>query len=134
MSSEYKLLSANSTGDPRPKKEQQMAKLSTVTFTGASGKTYSFNVYEWGTNFKKDYGAVYFVTKRIKKAAGGYSHTKIYVGQTEDLSTRFDDHHKQDCFDTHKKNCVCVHGEQDKDTRLEIEKDLVDKYAPVCNG
>jgi predicted site-specific integrase-resolvase len=64
----------------------------------------------------------------------GYSHTRIYVGQTEDLSTRFDNHHKEACFDKHNKNCVCVHGEEDEDTRLEIEKDLIDKYDPPCNA
>lgn len=67
-------------------------------------------------------------------AAGGYSHTRIYADQTGDLSTRFDNHHKQACFDRHSKNCVCVHGEQDEDTRLAIEQDLIDNYDPPCNG
>jgi len=111
-----------------------MAKLSTVTFTGKSGTKYDFNVYPWGTSFKKDYDAVYFITRRTEKPDGGYSHTRIYVGQTEDLSTRFDNHHKQACFDKHKKNCVCVHREDDEDTRLDIEQDLIDNYEPPCNG
>lgn len=110
-----------------------MAKLSTVTFTGVSGTNYEFNSYPWGTSFKKDYGAVYFVTKRSKKSDGGYSHTRIYVGKTEDLSTRFDNHHKQDCFDENESNCICVYGEQDEDTRLDIEQDLIDNYHPPCN-
>jgi len=111
-----------------------MAKLSTVTFTGESGTEYAFNVYPWGTSFKEDYGAVYFITKRTEKSEGGYSHIRIYVGQTEDLSTRFDNHHKQACFDKHKKNCVCVHGEDDEDARLAIEQDLIDNYDLPCNG
>jgi hypothetical protein len=111
-----------------------MAKLSTITFTGASGTDYKFNVYPWDTNFEEDYGAVYFVTERRRKPDGGYSHTRIYIGQTEDLSTRFDNHHKQDCFDEHNANCVCVHEEQDEDTRIEVEKDLINKYHPPCNG
>jgi predicted GIY-YIG superfamily endonuclease len=115
-------------------KEGIMAKLGTVTFKGSSGDSYEFNAYQWGTNFKEDYGAVYFVTKRTKKTDGGYSHTSIYVGQTEDLSTRFDNHHKQECFDSHQKNCVCIYNEQDEDTRLEIEQDLIENYDPPCNG
>lgn len=110
-----------------------MAKLGTIAFTGASGATYDFDVYPWGTGFKKDYGAVYFVTKRGKNAEGGYSHTRIYLGETEDLSTRFDNHHKQDCFDRNEANCICIHGEQDESARLRIEKDLIDKYHPPCN-
>lgn len=111
-----------------------MSKLGTVQFTGRSGVKYSFNVYLWGTKFKKDYGAVYFITKRTKKSNGSYSHERIYVGQTSDMSTRFDNHHKKSCFDKHNKNCVCVYGEEDEDTRLEIENDLLDNYDPPCNG
>ena len=61
-------------------------------------------------------------------------HTRIYVGQTEDLSIRFDNHHKQDCFDRHNKNCICVYGEQDENNRLLIEQDLIETYGPPCNG
>ena len=111
-----------------------MSKLGTITFTGSSGTEYEFNVYSWGTNFKKDFGAVYFVTKRSKKSDSGYSHTRIYIGQTEDMSTRFDNHHKQECFGEYDANCICVCGEQDEDKRLEIEKDLIDNYNPPCNG
>jgi hypothetical protein len=110
-----------------------MAKLGTVVFTGASGEKCEFNAYSWGTSFKKDYGAVYFVTKRSKNSEGGYSHTRSYVGQTEDLSTRFDNHHKQECFDRHGANCICVYSEQDEDARLEIEQDLIANYNPPCN-
>ncbi len=68
-----------------------MTKLGTVTFTGKSETKYDFNAYPWGTSFKKGSGAVYFVTKRTQKQDdAGYSHTRIYVGQTYDLSTRFD--------------------------------------------
>lgn len=110
-----------------------MAKFGTVSFTGASGKKYDFNAYSWGTSFKQSYGAVYFITKRSKNPKGGYSHTEIYVGQTEDLSTRFDDHHKQNCFNRYNANCICIYGEQNENTRLEIEQDLLDNYDLPCN-
>ena len=110
-----------------------MAKLGTITFTGASGTNYEFNVYPWGTSFKKDFGAIYFVTNRTQKSDGGYSHTRIYVGETEALSTRFDNHHKQACFDSYNKNCVCVYGEQDENERFEIEQNILAHYDPPCN-
>ena len=111
-----------------------MSKLGTVTFTGKTGRKYEFKTYTWGTSFKKGYHAVYFVTKRSRNSEGGYSHERIYIGQTEDLSTRFDDHHKQDCFDRNEANCICVYGEKNDDNRLAIEKDLIDNYDPSCNG
>lgn len=100
-----------------------MTKIGTIVFTGVSGKKYEFNIYPWGTDFTENYEAVYFITRREANNDGGYSHTRIYVGQTEDLSIRFDNHHKQTCFDKYNKNCVCVFGEKNEKTRLEIEKD-----------
>ncbi|NQV36494.1 MAG: GIY-YIG nuclease family protein [Candidatus Marinimicrobia bacterium] len=111
-----------------------MAKLSTVTFAGESGTEYSFNIHPWGTSFKKDYRAVYFITERTQNQDGEYFHTLIYVGHTGDLSTRFDNHHKQVCFNKYNKNCVCVYEEKDEDTRLKIEQDLINNYDPSCNG
>ena len=110
-----------------------MAKLGTITFKGKSGNEYSFNAYPIDTEFKA-IGTVYFITKRTEKADGTGTHTRIYVGQTEDLSERFDNHHKQDCFDRNNANCICIYSESDEDQRLEIEADLIDNYNPPCNG
>ena len=110
-----------------------MSKFGTIQFAGKSGRQYEFEIYPWGTIFRKDFGAVYFVTKRSKKPDGGYSHERIYVGQTEDMSTRFDNHHQQACFDKRGANCICVHGEQVERTRLVIERDLIENYHPPCN-
>lgn len=110
-----------------------MAKLATITFKGKSGNKYTFNVYSFDTDFKA-IGAVYFVTERTEKADGTGSHTRIYVGQTGDLSERIDNHHKQDCFEENDANCICVHSESNEDKRLEIEADLIDNYNPPCNG
>jgi hypothetical protein len=109
-----------------------MARLGKITLCGASGMRYVFSAYSWGTNFKKEYGAVYFVTKRTQKTEGIY-HRVVYIGETGDLSAGFDNHRKQSCFDRHSANCICVHGEQDEDTRLDIEQDLIDNCRPPCN-
>ena len=110
-----------------------MAKIGTLTLTGASGTEYTFNVYPYGTEFK-EMGAVYYISKRTEKADGGGTHTRIYIGQTGDLSERFDDHHKESCFKKHNANCHSIHQESNENTRLKIEKDLIDAYEPPCNA
>ncbi len=110
-----------------------MLRLGRAYFKGKSGKAYKFLVNPWGTNFKKGFGAVYFVTNRYLKKDRSYVHGGIHVGQTEDLSTEFHDHPKQSCFDKYGASCVCVREEADRDTRLKVVQDLSDNYNPPCN-
>lgn len=110
-----------------------MLRLGRAYFRGKSGRAYNFLLYPWGTNFKKGFWVVYFVTNRYRKKDGTYIHGGICVGQTEDLSTEFHDHHKQACFDKYKAKCICIHGKEDKDSRSQIERDLIDNYNPPCN-
>jgi hypothetical protein len=109
-----------------------MSKIADANFTGKSGKTYEFHVYEWGTDFKA-VGAVYAITKRTVKDGKGL-HTFIYFGHTGDLSERFDDHHKASCFTKNGVNCICVLLESSEKTRLAIESDLIDGHDTPCNG
>ncbi len=108
-----------------------MVRSGTVTFNGKSGR-YAFTVHSFDTSFIA-VGAVYFITRRHKKTNNGQKHIRIYVGETRDLSERFADHHKKDCFDEHKANCICVYREDSESKRLKIEKDLKDNYIPPCN-
>lgn len=105
-----------------------MAKETTVTLTGKSGNTYDFDVYPWGTSFKS-LGAVYIV---LKKTSNG-KFDLIYVGETGDLSTRFDSHHKQACFDRNGKTHIGFHVESGGQKRLTIEADLLANYSTSCN-
>ena len=110
-----------------------MAKIGTITLTGALGIKYTFNVYPYGTKFKA-IGAVYYISKRIEKADGTGAHEKIYIGETGDLSERFDNHHKEPCFKMYNANCISIYQESDEEKRLIIEKDLIDARNPPCNG
>ncbi|OEK09510.1 hypothetical protein A8C32_12435 [Flavivirga aquatica] len=98
-----------------------------VSLQGCSGKTYSFDIYSIETAFNT-LGAIYFISKRQDK-----THTRIYLGITEDLSTRFNNHHKQDCFDKHNANCISVHLSSSKEERETIEKDILCNYDFSCN-
>ncbi len=109
-----------------------MAKHGTVTFKGASGQSYQFTAYSRDTTFN-EVGAVYFMTKRGQDGSGGFSHTRIYVGQTGNLANRPLNHHRKSCFDREGANCVCVFTEDDEDIRRGIERDLINNFDLPCN-
>ena len=108
-----------------------MSKLSTISFKGESNKSYSFNVYTLDSNFN-EIPAVYVVTNR-SKSKDSYSHTTIYIGHTDNLKERFENHHKQACFDKHDANALCIHQESSEKQRLAIESDLIEAKNPPCN-
>ncbi len=110
-----------------------MIKIGTITLRGLSGNKYDFDVYKWGTGFH-EFGAVYYISKRVVKFDGTVSHTQIYIGQTSNMSDRFDDHHKAKCFKDNDVNAISVHQDDDKDSRLEKEADLIGAHDPVCNS
>lgn len=110
-----------------------MAKLGTLTLTGRSGQDYVFYVYPFGTPFEAA-GAVYYISKRTPKPDGsGLTHTTIYIGETGNLSERFDAHHKAACFKRHDANAISIYWEDDEEERLSIEADLVAAKNPPCN-
>ena len=101
----------------------------TITAKGASGTTYTFYVYPWKTDFKP-VGGIYMV---LRKNTQNGNYSILYVGQTGDLSERFDYHHKKSCFDRNHKTHIAVRVESSEAKRLAIEKDLITNYNPVCN-
>jgi len=104
----------------------------TINLTGVSGNQYVFEVYSKDTTFNA-VGGVYAITSRQQNDQGGFSHTRIYIGQTDNLSTRFDNHHRLDCFNRKNWNCICVHRDDNESSRLEKERDLIDNYDTPCN-
>ncbi|WP_339783358.1 hypothetical protein [uncultured Marinobacter sp.] len=110
-----------------------MAKINTLKLTGVSGTTYTFDVYPYDTKFKA-IAAVYYISRRTEKSDGSGTHTAIYVGETEDMSTRFDSHHDEACFKRNNANCKSILKETSGRRRLEIEADLVSSLNPPCNG
>ena len=109
-----------------------MPKLADYTVTGKSGKEYTFEVYSYDASWN-EVAAVYMVTKRVKKPAGGGSHTRIYVGQTDNLKERFSGHHKEDCFVLYDGNALCVLQESSEQRRRLIESDVRGAGNWPCN-
>jgi hypothetical protein len=106
-----------------------MVHQATVTIRGASGAVYPLNVHPWGTAFQS-FGAAYSV--RQKRLDG--RHDILYIGQTSDVSERFDDHHKDWCFRAHGRTHIGVHAEPSEARRQVIGTDLIRGNSTPCNG
>ncbi|OGQ97556.1 MAG: hypothetical protein A2521_10230 [Deltaproteobacteria bacterium RIFOXYD12_FULL_57_12] len=107
-----------------------MAQEEIVTVIGSSGQKYEFAVFRWGQAFNP-VGGVYLV---LRKRIGIIStHDILYIGQTGDLSERFDDHHKQGCFDRNARTHIGVRVENLEAARLAIERDRLGNYKTACN-
>jgi len=105
-----------------------MAQTGTISLRGRSGSQYPFNIYDfngiWG-----EVPAVYVFTR-----VEGTTHRIIYIGQTDNLRQRLDNHHKALCISSNNANRLCVHQEGDENTRLMIETDLIRNYKTPCNS
>lgn len=105
-----------------------MSQLETIKLLGCSKQEYEFNIYNYGTKFKA-VGGVYFISKVNNEGV----HSTIYLGITNDLSTRFDNHHKEMCFIDNEVNRISILVEENEENRIEIEKDILCKYDFKCN-
>lgn len=95
-----------------------------ITAKGASGTVYTFTIYPLNTTFKPS-GGVYLILKQ---------NTVLYVGQTGDLSERFDAHHKEPCWRRNQADRMAAMAVSSERNRLQIEADLIESHYPVCNG
>lgn len=100
----------------------------TYDWPGQSGKEYHYWIHKLGTNFKKVPGNYIFVRETED------NHVPIYIGQTSDLSERFDNHHKMPCIKKNKATHIHAHtSSESEEKRLAEETDLVKRWNPVCN-
>ena len=110
-----------------------MSKIGTIDFNGLSGHVYTFNVYPFNNEFKKEKGTVYVITHRTVKSDGSVEHNLLYIGTTSNISTLGDVHANSKCLDREKANCVCTYWEDNPATRVKINDDLLNHFHPPCN-
>lgn len=99
-----------------------------ITAKWASGKQYSFEMYDYNTKFN-EVSWVYLITR---KSVNG-QHNVIYIWQTGDMKERHSSHHKESCFIKNTPTHKCFLRETNEQTRFNIESDLVRSHKPTCN-
>ena len=109
-----------------------MGKLASLTFIGASGTSYSFETYSLDSTFQ-NVGAVYIFTERTPIEKRDQNHREVYIGQTNELKDRIENHDKWDCLEFNGVNCICIHIDGDEASRLGKEADLIRHYKTPCN-
>ena len=96
---------------------------------GASGMSYSYEIYPIGTSFYALPGN-YILAKESSPARW----TAVYIGQTSNLSERFDGHHRMPCILTN--GATHIHVRQNHagaQARQFEESDIIQRWHPVCN-
>jgi hypothetical protein len=110
-----------------------MNKLGIVKFSGKSGHQYAFTAYPHQTDFEKGLGGVYVVTRRKpSKSRSGFVHRKICMGQSDDLCRSWSGDGRAGA--ERGANCICVHAEKDKEARLNVMEDLMQKPHPAADA
>ncbi len=112
----------------------------TMELVGQSGKRYLFNLYSFDNfddlrNAFNTIAALYVFTKRFRKESGNYSHDLIYLGETSNLSERFDNHHKESCIKMRNPNCIGIYSfVGTEQQRKNAERDILESYDFPCNS
>ncbi len=104
-----------------------MAMHPTVTLTARSGTSYHLTVFPFGTPLPA-VGGVYAIMRDE-----GARWTVLYIGQTGDLSSRFDNHHHAMAFRRQRATHIAAIGIPHEDRRRQVEADLVGTLAPPIN-
>lgn len=105
-----------------------MTSTQTCDWQGASGRSYTYWVYPLPPNFDPAPGNYIFAKLN---AAGHWE--PVYIGQTGDLSDRFDDHHAVGCIHRNGATHIHAHKNNSKTDREAEESDLLARYPTYCN-
>ena len=101
----------------------------TVNWPGQSGERYTYYVYDIRTKFNSAPGNYIFA----KLVNGRWS--PVYIGETSDLSERFDNHHAMPCIKRNGATHIHAHrNDSGVNARRAEESDLIRNFKPSCNG
>ena len=101
----------------------------TIIWKGKSGEECKYWIYK----LDDTHDAVPANYIFAKETSENY-YVPIYIGETEDISVRFDNHHKMPCIRKNGATHLHTHkSSEDKKVRCAEEADLIANYNPICN-
>ena len=100
----------------------------TIEWKGKSGKVYTYRLYPRSVTHKSIGGNYIFVKETSPKRW-----SPVYIGQTGDLSTRFLNHHQNECIDKNGATHLCTRVNGNEQSRLDEETDLRRLWPTSCN-
>lgn len=106
----------------------------TLSVNGRSGQTYTFHQFSFDDfddvkGALPEYGGIYIFTHAIS----GQEQNPVYCGKTEDFSTRYDNHHKENCIRRRGANRISIMKVDRSSDRDAIETDILGEYDFPCN-
>ncbi len=101
--------------------------LGNVRIEGLSGRIYTFRAYPLETKFA-EFGAVYFITGRKMNPEGRIEHSRIFCGQTSNMSVCPYSSQQSASFKANYANCICILPVNEEISRREIEGDIHQNY------
>ncbi len=105
-----------------------MAKEGTIIWNGKSKTEYRYDIYPINQEFN-DVPANYVFMKKLENG----NFRSIYFGKTNDIFTRFDNHHAMPCIKKNGATHIGIHQNSRETDRTKEEEDLLANYTTVCN-
>ena len=106
-----------------------MSEEQTIVWEGKTGAGYKYWIHPIGTTFKEVAGNYVFA----KETRPGYW-APCYIGQTNNLNERLNNHEKEACAKRNGATHIHAHTDGSGETvRCAEEKDLILKWQPPCN-
>lgn len=109
-----------------------------TTLTGASGIKYKFTLWTFDEfeDIKNTFTGegLYLFTKRYLTDKG-FMHYYIYLGETDNYYTRYNNHHKEESINEYGSNCIGFYAMSNstEEERKVAEDDLLSAYDFPCN-
>jgi hypothetical protein len=106
-----------------------MAETPTVMWPGDTGLFYKYEIYPIETTFVATPGNYIFA-----KEATPHHWTPVYVGETHDLSLRFDARHRGECITKYGATHIHAHvNDSGNKARQDEECAIRRQWKPPCN-
>lgn len=106
-----------------------MPKLGTLSLEGASGTSYTFNLYTKDTLVNDFIPGIYCLSRRSQDGED----TPVYIGESDNIFRHLANHEKQACFDDHAFNAIGICRTANAGTRQATRDDLIKSLQPPCN-